>query len=121
MKSPILYPAALAVCLTLLSFSTVGHAATGDTSQAATATSKTPAGGATTNASTSTMAPANSTHKHHAMAHHETHAKHKHMATGPSVSNQEDAYRSALKGCVAGTPAQRDGCLDNTIARFGRS
>ena len=107
MKSPILYPAALGVCLTFLALSASGQTATGNSSPAATGSS--------------TMAPAGSTHQHHAMAHHQTHAKHMHMGMGESGSNQEGAYRSALKGCVAGPPTQRDGCLDDAIARFGRS
>jgi hypothetical protein len=107
MKSPSLYPAALGVCLTFLALSAGAQTATGNASPAATGSS--------------TMAPAASTHKHHAMAHHQTHAKHMHMGAGASGSNQDEAYRSALKSCVAGPQTQRDGCLDDAIARFGRS
>lgn len=107
MKSPILYATMLGVCLTFLTLSAGGRTTTGNATQGA--------------ASGSTMVPAGSSHKHHAMAHHETHAKHRHIGAGSAGSYQEEAYRNALKNCVAGAPSQRDGCLDDTIARFGRS
>ena len=107
MKSASLCPAALGVCLTFLALSAGAQTVTGNASPAATGSS--------------TMAHAASTHKHHAMAHHQTHAKHMHTGARASGSNQDEAYRSALKSCVAGPQTQRDGCLDDAIARFGHS
>jgi hypothetical protein len=119
MKSRILYLPGLALLVTLLALSTVGQAATSDASQSPMATSK--AGAPTSAASQSTAASSKSTLEHQATAHHASHAKHKHMAAESPGSTQEAAYRTALKQCVEGPVAHRDGCLDKTIAQFGRS
>lgn len=119
MKSPILYRAGLGVCLTLLALSAGAKTTSGSASHEAVPVSNT----ATTSADAgkSTMASASNTHRHHATAHHQSHAKPKHMAASSSGRSQEAAYRSELKHCVAGPVGQRESCLDGTIARFGHA
>lgn len=122
MKSRILYLPGVALSVTLLALCTVGQAATGDAAPAPTATSKTATAGAPTSAATeATAASSKSAHEHQATAHHTSHAKHRHMAAESPGGTQETEYRTALKRCVEGPVAHRDGCLDSTIAQFGRS
>lgn len=114
------YPVGLGVCLTLLALSAGGQTPTGNPSQSATGQGA----AATANAPSSDSAgkpkpPAASTHKHHASAHHPTHVKHDQAAA--ANGNQETAYRTALKSCVAGPAGQRERCLDDAIGRYGRS
>ena len=114
------YPVGLGVCLTLLALSAGGQTATGNPShsaagQGAAATANAPSSDSAGKSKTA----AASTHKHHAPAHHTTHAKHEQAAA--ASGNQETAYRTALKSCVAGPAGQRDRCLDDAIARYGRS
>jgi hypothetical protein len=121
MKLRTFYPASIGVCLTLLALSAGGQTTTGNASHDAVTPGKAATAGATTSAaSKSAMAPASNT-QHHATAHHKTHAKHKQMATASPTSNQDTAYHAALKHCVAGPAGQRESCLDDTIARFGRA
>lgn len=113
------YRVGLGVCLPLLALSASGQAATGNPSQSATGQGA----AATANAPKSDSASkpktaAASTHKHHAPAHHTTHAKYDQAAT---ASSHETAYRTALRSCVAGPAGQRERCLDDAIARYGRS
>ena len=55
------------------------------------------------------------------------HAKKQHNAmhtTRAKASNatpRESQYRTALRRCVEGVPARRDQCLNDAIARYGRS
>ena len=112
------YPVGLGVCLTLLALSAGGQTATGNPSQSATGQGA----AATANAPSSHSAPkpktaAASTHKHHA-THPATHTKHDQPATS---GYRETPYRTALRSCVAGPAGQRDRCLDDAIARYGRS
>ena len=112
------YPVGLGVCLTLLALSAGGQTATGNPSPAATGQGA----AATANAPSSESAgksktAAASTHKHHA-THHATHTKHDQPATS---GYRETPYRTALRSCVTGPAGQRDRCLDDAIARYGRS
>jgi hypothetical protein len=60
--------------------------------------------------------------KHHAAKRTAKAHKARHVRHNAVPSNQsESAYRAALRQCVEGLPAHRDGCLDDTIARFGRA
>jgi len=56
---------------------------------------------------------------HHATKQHK--AMHARPQTEPTVSPGETQYRTALRRCVEGQAAQRDRCLDDAIARYGRS
>jgi hypothetical protein len=51
--------------------------------------------------------------------HHVTHPRHEHSSS--TVSGHDAAYRTALRRCVEGQAQQRESCLDDAIARFGRS
>jgi hypothetical protein len=42
------------------------------------------------------------------------------MGKALPMSDQQAAYRTALKRCVAGPAEQRDTCLNDAIARFRR-
>lgn len=122
MKLRTLYPASIGVCLTFLTLSAGGQTTTDNASHDAVTPGKAATAGATTSAAgKSAVAPASNTQEHHATAHHKTHAKHKRMATASPASNQDTAYHAALKHCVAGPAGQRESCLDDTIARFGRA
>ena len=118
MNLRIRYPLGIGVCLMLLALSEAGQTTAG----AAMAPSNT----ATANTAASdtggkpSATPTTSTHKHHVKAHDHKHAMHK-SATAASTGKQETAYRAALRNCVAGPAAQRESCLDDSIARFGRS
>ncbi len=60
--------------------------------------------------------------KKHAMTHAKSHhAMHKQMTHATPAPDPDTAYRMALKQCVQGPPAQKDSCIDQTIARFGRA
>lgn len=112
----------IGVCLTLLALSAAGQTNTGASSHAAMAPSKAATAdmAASETAGKPAAAPTTTATKHHAKAHHQKHATH--ASTGAaSTGNQEMAYRAALKNCVAGPAAQRERCLDDSIARFGRS
>jgi len=62
-----------------------------------------------------TSAPAK---MHHAKKHKAMHS----ARTNESMANPQDAaYRTALRQCVEGQASQRDQCLDDAIARYGRS
>ena len=79
----------------------------------------------TSNANGNTTSPKNASHKHH--QHHAASHKmsngtqHKPMGSGSSASSSETAYRLALRQCVEGPMGRRDSCLDDAIARYGRS
>lgn len=114
MKSRILYPASVAACVTLLALSAWAQAT--DTGAGTPKTSS--------NAATATVtggASTATTHATKASAHHKAHSKHKHTAATTTGANQDLAYRAALKSCVTEQTAQRESCLDDTIARFDRS
>jgi len=68
-------------------------------------------------ASDKSAATSQSTSKRHATSAPRASASHEQMAAG----SQDTAYHDALKQCVAGPADQRDRCIDNAIARFGRS
>ena len=68
-----------------------------------------------------TTAPASGADKHHSTAHHQMHAKPEPMAAASAAGSQESAYRAALRNCVAGPAGQKERCLDDAIARHGRS
>jgi hypothetical protein len=123
MNSRSTYSAGLGVCLTLLALAAAGQTTTGSSSNAAMTPSKAATANTTTSAATgaTTTAPASGAHKHHSTAHHQMHARAEPMAAASVAGNQETAYRVALRNCVAGPAGQREGCLDNAIARFGRS
>ncbi len=55
---------------------------------------------------------------HHAKMQNVTHATERNQ---PPVSSQESQYRTALRQCVEGQASRRDQCLDDAIARYGRS
>jgi hypothetical protein len=42
-------------------------------------------------------------------------------STSSSLDPNEAAYQSALKDCIKGDESQRDGCIDDAIARYGHS
>jgi hypothetical protein len=81
------------------------------------------------------QAPTSAAHKHH--KHHKRDMNHKHhkhhhdvshhhssgssgrTAGAMGASDREPAYRAALRQCVEGPQARRDGCIDDAIARFG--
>ena len=112
------YPAGIGVFLTLLTLSAAGQQTAGaSVAPSKTATANTAASDAAGKSDTKSTS---GTHKHHVKAHHNEHAR-RQSTTAASTGNQETAYRAALRNCVAGPAAQRDSCLDNSIARFGRS
>jgi hypothetical protein len=121
MNSRSMYPAGLGVCLALLALSAEGQTTAGSSSQAANAPSNATAANTSTSAAAVTKAPASGHHKHHSAAHHQMHAKGEPMVAAPTAGSQESAYRAALKNCVAGPAEQKERCLDDAIARHGRS
>lgn len=123
MNSQSMYPAGLGVCLALLALSAAGQTTTSSSSHAATAPSTTATAKTTTNAATgpATTAPASGAKKHHSTTHHQKHPKPQPMEAASAAGSQESAYRAALKNCVAGPAAQKERCLDDAIARHGRS
>jgi len=83
------------------------------------------ASAATTAASTdqqaaAAAAPAKPHHakKQHAKKHQASHAG---RETPSIAAAHETAYQTALRRCVQGQGQQRDQCLDDAIARYGRS
>jgi len=56
--------------------------------------------------------------QHHTKHHQATHAP---RTTETSVNSRDNPYRTALRRCVEGQSAQRDQCLNDAIARYGRS
>ena len=123
MDSRSMYAAGLSVCLTFVAMPVAAQMATGGSSQSASAPRKQATANATSSEAVGATAAQSSggIHMHHSGAHHQAHAKHAHMAASSAIGTQETAYRTALKNCVSGPTGQRDGCLDDTIARFGRS
>ena len=125
MNSRSMYPAGLGVCLAFLAVSAVGQSQMGSSSHSAMAPSKTATANTTTNAAagTTTAPPSGTkgTKKHHSTAHHQMHAKPESMAAASAADGRESAYRAALRSCVAGPAAQKERCLDDAIARHGRS
>jgi hypothetical protein len=123
MNSRNIYPAGLGVCLALFALSAVGQTTVGSSSHTATAPSKTATANTTMNAATgaATTAPASGAKKHHSTTHHQKHPKSQPMEAASAAGSQESAYRAALKNCVAGPAAQKERCLDDAIARHGRS
>jgi hypothetical protein len=123
MESRILRAAGLGLCLSMLALSAASQTPSGSASQAAVAAGKTAAPAATTTAGApkSGMAPAGAAKGHHAKVHHTSHAGHENTAMRSAGKAGETAYRAALRHCVAGPAAQREGCLDSTIVRFGRT
>jgi hypothetical protein len=85
------------------------------------------------------QAPTSAAHKHHKHhKHHKRDMNHKHhkhhhdvsqhdssgsngwtTAGAMGASDRQPAYRAALRQCVEGPQARRDGCMDDAIARFG--
>ena len=57
--------------------------------------------------------------QHHDVSHHDTSGSSERTAGGMGASDREPAYRAALRQCVEGPQARRDGCMDDAIARFG--
>jgi len=57
--------------------------------------------------------------QHHDLSHHDTSGSSERTAGGMGASDREPAYRAALRQCVEGPQARRDGCMDDAIARFG--
>ena len=57
--------------------------------------------------------------KQHQTKHHQ--ATHAPRTTETSVNSRDNPYRTALRRCVEGQSAQRDQCLNDAIARYGRS
>lgn len=117
-----LYPAGLGVCLALLALSAGAQTTTGDAPHAVAAPGTTAnTGTAAGSAGGAPTAPASNSHKHHTTAHHQAQGKQKPMAEESPGSVQDTAYGNALRHCVEGQAGQRDSCLDNAIARFGRA
>jgi hypothetical protein len=59
-------------------------------------------------------------HKHHHdVSHHDSSGSSGRTAGAMGASDREPAYRAALRQCVEGPQARRDGCIDEAIARFG--
>ena len=106
-------------CILVLAFGIGAAQATGNTApQASSATAATNNGASASGESKATM------HKHsqhHATSHNSSHTHHKHMTSATTGSDQETAYRAALKSCVEEPATQRDNCLNDAIVRFGRS
>jgi hypothetical protein len=59
--------------------------------------------------------------QHHAMRHHERADARHAMRSDSRYQNDESGYQGALRRCVTGAPDQRDRCLNDAIARYGRS
>lgn len=94
------YPVILGSCLAILAASVgvpVNAAAQADTQ------------------ATATAAPAKSKH---AKKQSTTQARRDH---GMAASTRESPYQTALRRCVTGQAQQRDQCVDDAIARYGRS
>jgi hypothetical protein len=67
-----------------------------------------------------TTKPGAAHHKHDA-AHHSSRAMRHHPAQASAAAMRDGEYHAALRSCVSGPSAQRDSCLDDAIARHGRS
>ena len=93
--------------------------ATGATAPASstTAPATNSAAATTQQQSAQAAAPAKKT-AHHARKHNAMHATHRSQTR---VSSEESQYRTALRQCVEGQASQRDRCLDDAIAQYGRS
>jgi hypothetical protein len=102
----------LAGCVLALALDASGQAASAGEAQAP-------------NTDGSATSPKNASHKHH--QHHAASHKmsngmqHKPMGSVSSASSSETAYRMALRQCVEGPMGRRDSCLNDAIARYGRS
>lgn len=114
-----MYPTGLGIVLTLLALSAAGQSTTGKASEAATTPKTTATANATSAGTDTAAAPASGARKHNSTAHHQAHPKHQPMAS--AGGDRDSDYRAALKSCVAGPAGQKDRCLDDAIARFGRS
>jgi hypothetical protein len=133
------YPAVLASCVAL--FAIGAGAQTPSTSTASPATSATAPASSTAAPATSGSeatseqqsaqgaVPAKKTTKatkttktakttHHTKEHNATHAT---QRSQPPASSEESQYRTALRQCVQGQASRRNQCLDDAIARYGRS
>lgn len=132
-----LYPAILGSCLAVFTATVFAQAApppSSSSSPAAAAPSSAPAAGKRT-AARHTKARHGKAHHakarhvkarharaHHAMARGARHASHaSQMPMSSGAYERETPYRSALKRCVEGQAQQRDACLNDAIARYGRS
>jgi len=104
--------AASAVALALL----VGTQATAAGSQSTTASGTPAASGG----SSTTKPAAKKHHKHHASS-HGSHAQQRSMGAASPMNTGQMGYQAALRQCVEGPAARRDGCLDDAIARYGRT
>ena len=121
MNSRSMYPIGLGIVLAVLALSAAGQSTTGKASDAAMAPKATATANATSAGTGTTTAPTSGAKKHHSTAHHQAHAKHQPMAAASPAGEQDSAYRAALETCVAGPTSQKDRCLNDAIARFGRS
>jgi hypothetical protein len=61
--------------------------------------------------------------KHAAKTHRTAKKTHRtsRRTTMSESNNADSAYRAALRQCVTGPASQRDSCLDQAIARYGRA
>jgi hypothetical protein len=123
MNSRSMYPVGLGVCLALLALTAAGQTTTSSSSHATTAPNKAATANSTANAPTgaATTAPASGAKKHHSTTHQQMHHEPQSMGAASAAGSRESAYRAALRTCVAGPAAQKERCLDDAIARHGRS
>jgi hypothetical protein len=102
----------LAGCVLALALDASGQATSADAAQAP-------------NTNGNATSPKNASpkhHQHHAASHKTPNGtQHNPMGSVSSASSSETAYRMALRHCVEGPMGRRDGCLDDAIARYGRS
>jgi len=132
------YPAVLASCVAFFAIGagaqTPSTSAASPTSAAAPASSAAPPAASGSEATGEQQgaqgaAPAKKTTKatkttkaakttHHAKKQNATHAT---QRSQPPASSEESQYRTALRQCVEGQASRRNQCLDDAIARYGRS
>ena len=118
------YPVILASCVAFFAVDALAQTAsttpdaTGATAPASSTTAPATGTDATDQQQSAQAATAAKKTAHHAKKHSAMHATHRSQTP---VSSEESQYRTALRQCVAGQASQRDRCLNDAIAQYGRS
>jgi hypothetical protein len=122
MKTPSLLSVSLLAAFGLLAQIASAQSTAMPASPAASPSAAAPAAAASSPASANEPAKASTAthHKKHKTSHAKTAAKQPAMADSRMATGNDTPYRMALKQCVQGPAANKDSCIDNAIARFGR-
>jgi hypothetical protein len=109
-------------CLAVFAGGGLAQAPSASTAAPATSAAGTATGSSETNDQQGAPAVAPAKKMHGARKHGAMHSDAMHSSRMvPPVNSDEAQYRTALRQCVAGQASQRDQCLDDAIARYGRS